>query len=82
MELQTLGHYLGEIMTLWNLSWEFPLQGIFTQYSLFPPFQSSATGPACPVGGGEVGVDLAKLKSLYPQRGIGAMFWSLLSVEK
>ena len=59
-----------------------PLQGIFIQYLLFPPFQSSATGPACPVGGGEVGVDLAKLKSLYPRRGIGVMFRSLLSVEK
>ena len=56
-------------MTLRNLSWEFPLQGIFTQYLLFPPFQSSATGPACPVGGGEVGVDLAKLKNLYPRGG-------------
>ena len=55
-----------------------PLQGIFTQYSLFPPFQSSATGPACPVGGGEVGVDLAKEKNSYPRRGIRGMLRSLL----
>ena len=75
MELQSLGHYLGEIMTLWNLSWDSPA-GHFIQYLLFPPFQSSATGPACLVGGGEVGVDLAKLKNLYPRGGVGVMFRS------
>ena len=77
--MQSLGQYLGKTMTLWNLGWVYPCRAHFQQYLLFPPFQSSATGPACPVGGGEVGVDLAKLKSLYPQRGVKVMlrssFW-------
>ena len=78
-KLQSLGHYLGKTMTLWNLIWDNPCRAhtYSTYYS--PPFRSSATGPACPVGGGEVGVDLAKLKSSYPRGGIGVMFRSLLS---
>ena len=74
--VQSLGHYLGETMTLWNLSWDNPCRAhsYSTYYS--PHFQSSATGPACPMGGGEEGVDLAKLKSLYPQRGVKVMLRS------
>ena len=79
--VQSLGHYLGKIMTLWNLIWDNPCRAhsYSTYYS--PPFQSSATRPACPVGRGEVGVDLAKLKSLYPRGGVKVMFWSLHSAE-
>ena len=65
-------------MTLCDLIWVNPAEHLH-KYILFPPFQSSATGPARPVGGGEVGVGLAKLKNPYPRRGIGGMIRSLLS---
>ena len=49
---QSLGHYLGKTMTLRDLIWDNPAEHI-DRYLLFPPLQSSATGPARPVGGGE-----------------------------
>ena len=72
----SLRHYLGKTMTLWNLIWDNPCRAhsYSTYYS--PLFQSSATGPVCPVGGVEVGVDLAKLKSLYPRGGVKVMLRS------
>ena len=75
LKLQSLGHYLGKTMTLCDLIWVNPAEHLH-KYIIFPPFQSSATRPARPVGGGEERVNLAKLKSLYTQRGVKVMLRS------
>ena len=60
MVYKPFGNYLSKIMTLHELTW-ITLQNTYYRCLLVSLCFFSATGPACPVGGGRWGVSLGNI---------------------